>query len=116
MRSPLELSSMSLRPETERKTLQCVDEVLETLGISQAQAFISHLERNLGLRKEEIPRKPELFSKGLSLVFGEQAGEVLETAIVQKLLASLELDLKIDLTLVGAIVVIKAEQERGLGS
>jgi hypothetical protein len=97
MRSTLELSSMSLDPETERRILQCVDEVLETLGKSEAQIFISYLARDLGLKKE-IPRKPEQFSKGLKLIFGEKAANVLETAIVQKLLASLGIDRKTKLT------------------
>ena len=112
MRSTLELSSMSLDPEIERRILQCVDEVLEALGKSEAQACFSYLERNLGLKKEEIPRKPEQFSKGLNLIFGEQAANVLETAIVQKLLTSLGIDLKAELTLSGAIVIVKAEREK----
>lgn len=112
MRSTLELSSMSLDPETERRILQCVDEVLETLGKSEAQIFISYLARSLGLKKKEIPRKPEQFSKGLTLVFGEKAASVLETAIVQKLLASLGIDRKTKLTLARVIVIVKAEREK----
>jgi len=112
MRSTLELSSMSLDPETERRILQCVDEVLETLGKSEAKLFISYLARNLGLKKKEIPRKPEQFSKGLNLIFGEQAASVLETAIVQKLLANLGIDRKTKLTLARVIVIVKAEREK----
>jgi len=112
MRSTLELSSMSLDPEIQRRILQCVDEVLEALGKSEAKLFISYLARNLGLKKKEIPRKPEQFSKGLTLVFGEQAANVLETAIVQKLLASLGIDRKTKLTLARVIVIIKAEREK----
>jgi len=102
---------MSFDPKTERKILQCVDEVLETLGKSKAQACISYLERNLGLKKEEIPREPELFSKGLNLIFGEQTADALETAIVQKLLPSLGINLKEKLTLAGVIVIVKAERK-----
>ena len=112
MRSTLELSSMSLDPETERRILQCVDGVLETLGESGAQMFISYLARDLRLRKRDIPRKPEQFSKGLKLVFGEKAANVLETAIVQKLLASLGIDRKTKLTLARVIVIVKAEREK----
>jgi len=112
MRSTLELSSMSLDPEIERRILQCVDEVLEALGKSEAQIFISYLARSLGLKKKEIPRKPEQFSKGLKLVFGEKAASVLETAIVQKLLASLGIDRKTKLTLARVIVIVKAEREK----
>ena len=103
---------MSLDPEIQRRILQCVDEVLEALGKSEAKLFISYLARNLGLKKKEIPRKPEQFSKGLTLVFGEQAANVLETAIVQKLLASLGIDRKTKLTLARVIVIIKAEREK----
>jgi hypothetical protein len=103
---------MSLDPETERRILQCVDEVLETLGKSEAQIFISYLARSLGLKKKEIPRKPEQFSKGLKLVFGEKAASVLETAIVRKLLASLGIDRKTKLTLARVIVIVKAEREK----
>ena len=112
MCSILELSSMSLDPETERRILRCVDEVLEALGKSEAQIFISYLARSLGLKKKEIPRKPEQFSKGLKLVFGEKAASVLETAIVQKLLASLGIDRKTKLTLARVIVIVKAEREK----
>ena len=112
MCSILELSSMSLDPEIQRRILQCVDEVLEALGKSEAQIFISYLARNLGLKKKEIPRKPEQFSKGLNMIFGEQAANVLETAIVQKLLASLGIDRKTKLTLARVIVIVKAEREK----
>jgi len=103
---------MSLDPETERRILQCVDKVLGTLGKSEARIFISYLARDLGLKKKEIPRKPEQFSKGLKLVFGEKAASVLETAIVQKLLASLGIDRKTKLTLARVIVIVKAEREK----
>jgi ABC-type dipeptide/oligopeptide/nickel transport system ATPase subunit len=103
---------MSLGPETERRILQCVDEVLEALGKSEAQIFISYLARSFGLKKKVIPRKPEQFSKGLNLIFGEQAANVLETAIVQKLLTSLGIDLTPKLTLAEAIVIVKAEREK----
>jgi hypothetical protein len=100
---------MSLHPDKEREILQCVDDVLETLGKSGKQAFTFFLERNLGLKKEEIPRKPELFSKGLNLVFGEKGGSAIETEIVQKLLANSGIDSTSKLTLIEAI---KAAQQK----
>jgi len=103
---------MSLDPETERRVLQCVDEVLEALGKSEARIFVSYLARDLRLRRKDIPRKPEQFSKGLKLVFGEKAAGVLEMAIVQKLLASLGIDRKTKLTLARVIVIVKAEREK----
>lgn len=103
---------MSLAPDTERKISQCVNKVLETLGKSGKQALTHYLKTNIGLKKEEIPQKPELFSKGLNLIFGEQGADVLETAIVQKLQTSFGLVPKSKLTLAEAIGVIKAAQEK----
>jgi hypothetical protein len=103
---------MSPDQDTDRKILQCVDEVLETLGKNVRQALTRYLERNVGLRREEIPQKPELFRKGLNLILGEHAANILETTIVRKLLTSLELDRKSRLTLVEAIDIIKATQEK----
>jgi hypothetical protein len=71
---------MSLGLDTERKISHCVSEVLETLGKSGKQALTHYLDTNMGLKKEEIPQKPELFSKGLNLIFGEQGADVLERA------------------------------------
>jgi hypothetical protein len=53
---------MSLDPETERRILQCVDEVLEALGKSEAQIFISYLARSLGLKKKsDSPQARTIF-------------------------------------------------------
>lgn len=103
---------MSLNPDTEHKIQQCINEVLETLGKSGKQAFTSYLEKDIGLKKEEIPQKPKLFSKGLNLIFGEQGADLLETAIVQKLLTSLGLDPKSKLTLEEAISTVKKAQKK----
>ena len=103
---------MSLDPDTQRKISQCIDDVLETLGKSGKQALTHHLEKNIGLKTEDIPRKPDLFCKGLNLIFGEQGADLLETAIVQKLLTSLGLDPKSKLTLEEAISTIKKAQKK----
>ena len=103
---------MSLDPDTERKISQCIDDVLETLGKSGKQALSHHLEKDIGLKTEEIPQKPDLFHKGLNFVFGEQGADALETAMVQRLMTSLGLDPKSKLTLAEAISIIKAAQEK----
>jgi hypothetical protein len=103
---------MSLNPETRRKISRSIDEVLETLGKSGKQALTKYLETTIGLKKKEIPQKPELFRKGLNLIFGDQAADLLETEIVEKLLTSLEIDPKSKLTLAEAIGLIRAAQEK----
>ena len=103
---------MSLDPDAQRKILQCVNDALETLGKSGKQALSHYLEKDVDLKIEEIPQKPDLFRKGLNLIFGEQGADALETAIVQRLMASLGLDPKPKLTLAEAINIIKAAQEK----
>ena len=103
---------MSLDPGTERKISQCIDDALETLGKGGKQALSHYLEKNIGLKTEEIPKKPDLFCKGLNFVFGEQGADALETAIVQRLLTSLGLEIKSKLTLAEAISITKAAQEK----
>jgi hypothetical protein len=103
---------MSLDPDTEHKIMQCVDEALETLGKRGKQALTRNLERNIGLKKKEIPQKPELFHEGLNLILGKRGADVLETAIVQKLLTSSGIDPKSKMTLTEVIDIIKAAQEK----
>jgi hypothetical protein len=103
---------MSLDADTERKISHCVSEVLETLGKNGKQALTHYLDTNMGLKKEEILQKPELFSKGLDLIFGEQGADVLETAIVRKLQTSFGLVPKSKLTFVEAIGIIRVAQKR----
>lgn len=103
---------MSLDADTERKILQCVDEVLETLGKKGRRALTHYLERSIGLKREEIPQKPELFHKGLCLILGKHGADALETTIVQNLLTTLGLDPKPKLTLADAISIIKAAREK----
>jgi len=103
---------MSFDPSVEQRILQCVDEVLEAIGESGRQAVHYYLEKNAGLRREEIPQKPELFCKGLSLIFGEQGADVVGSWIVQKLVASFELEKKSNLTLAEAIDLIKAARKK----
>ena len=103
---------MSLGLDTEREISQCVSEVLERLGKSGKQALTHYLDTNMGLKKEEIPQKPELFSNVLNLIFGKQGADVLETAIVQKLQTSFGLAPKSKLTFAEAIGIIKAGQKK----
>jgi len=101
---------MSLNCSAERKISQCIDEVMETLGKSGKQALIRYIEIDIGLKIEDIPHKPELFRKGLNLIFGEKAADLLETEIVQKLQTSLGLDPKSKLTLAETIEIIKGQE------
>jgi hypothetical protein len=103
---------MSLDADTERRIIQCIDEALETLGNNGKRALTRYLERDIGLKKGEIPQKPEQFRKVLDLILGEHGADVLEAMIARKLLTSLGLSRKSKMTLAEAISVIKASQEK----
>lgn len=102
---------MSTDSGVENKILECIDEGLDALGKSGKQALIHYLERNIDLKREEIPKKPELFCKGLILVLGEQGSKALGKRITRKLLQSFKLEKKMNLTFVEVIERIKAAQK-----
>jgi hypothetical protein len=58
------------RNEFDRLLLEAVDEGLCILGESSKQAIYFHLERNFGIKKDEIPSKLEAFSGALEQIFG----------------------------------------------
>jgi hypothetical protein len=107
---------MSTDEGTEQRILKCVDEVLSTLGDSASQAIHYYLEMNVGLKKEEIPQKPELFCEGLNLIFGQQGANFVGSSIVRKLMANFGLKHKSTLTLTKAIALVKAEHGTARGS
>lgn len=101
---------MQKETELERKILQCIDEGLQTLGDSGKRALHYYLERNFGLEKEEVAEKPEMFMKGLSLIFGEDGASIIENWIVQKLTASFGLKQDSRLTLTEAISLARTDK------
>jgi hypothetical protein len=103
---------MSTDRDVEQKILQCVDEALETLGSSGRKALLSHLEKSAGLKRKEIPEKPELFCNGLNVILGDRGGDVVKKLIVKRLLTGFGLQHKSSLTLAEAIKLVKAAQKK----
>jgi hypothetical protein len=102
---------MTTDSNIEQEILQCIDDGLQILGDSCKEAINYYLERN-GLKKEEIPKKPETLRKGLSLIFGEEGADVVEKWIVQKLTMKFELKQESKLTLAEAITMIRTTQNK----
>jgi hypothetical protein len=103
---------MSADRSIDQKITICIDEILDTLGLSGKQALLTHLERNSGLRKDTILENPELFRKDLGLVLGEQGADVFEVWIVKRLVSSFKLKQTSNLTLAKTIKIIRtAEKE-----
>jgi hypothetical protein len=65
------------------KLIQAVDETLEMFGRKAKSQVYDYLEKNFGLRRDDILDKPETFSKGLRSLFGS-ASRHIELNIVER--------------------------------
>jgi hypothetical protein len=74
------------------------------------------LEKNIGLREDEIPENPALFSKGLRLLLGEKGAEVIEASIMKGLVSNFNLNQTSDLTFGKALGMIKTAELEPCGN
>ena len=112
----LEVSSMTAESALEKKIMQCVDDGLEVLGDGGKKAIYYYLEKNLRLKQEEIPKKPKIFCRGLTLMFGGEGAGIIEKWIIEKLKMSFDLKQQSKITFAKAIDTIKARQKKCLDS
>jgi len=75
----------SIEPEVfERSLLDAVDETLFLLLSARTkEAIYSYVEKFCGLKRQEIPRKPDLFVACLVKIFG-RAAPVMEKMVLKK--------------------------------
>ncbi len=66
------------------RVLRCVDNALHCLGETVKRIVYWYLENEHGLKKEEIPDKPEEFIMGLEKIYGSGA-RVIERLIVSEM-------------------------------
>jgi len=64
--------------------LEAVDEGLSSLGDSPKKAIYFHLERNFGIKKQDIPDRIEEFTEAIEKIFGHGA-RILEICIMKHL-------------------------------
>jgi hypothetical protein len=102
---------MTAESKLEKRIMQCVDDGLKVLGDGGKKAVYYYLEKNLGLKQEEIPKKPEIFRKGLIFMFGEEGTGLIEKWIVEKLRMSFNLKQQFKITFAKAVAMIKAKQK-----
>jgi len=80
------------RESFERSLLDAVDETLcLVLSERTKEAIYVHLEKYFDLRREEIPRKPDLFVSCLEKIFG-RAAPVLEKMVLRKFYSKLGIE------------------------
>lgn len=103
---------MTAESELEKRIMQYVDDGLEVLGDSGKKAVYYYLKKNFGVKRKEIPKKPELFGKGLIFVFGEEGTDIIEKRIVEKLRTSFDLKHQSKITFVEAVAMIKAQAKQ----
>lgn len=94
-----------------KKILQCIEDGLEILGTSGKVAIYHYLEKKVRLKKEDIPEKPELLSKRLTMIFGEGGTAAIEKNIVKKLTVCFILKNQPKITLTDAVAMIKERQK-----
>jgi len=97
--------------ESEQRILQCIDDGLGVLGDSTKRVVYYNLSKN-GLKKIEIPAKPQTFCKGLAKIFGEEGAIMIEKCIVEKLQTSFELKPQPEISLAKTVNIIKIRQKK----
>jgi len=102
---------MTKKSNVDQKILQCIEDGLEIVGNSGKTAIYHYLETNVGLKKDDIPEKPELFSKGLTMIFGEEGTAMIEKNLVKKLTTHFDLRNQPKITLTDAVAMIKERQK-----
>ena len=76
-----------------RLLAKAVDESLSFLGESAKYSIYFHLEYSFGLRKEEIPKRPEVFAEKLESLF-KDGSIYIKRLILKRLYESVGLELK----------------------
>jgi hypothetical protein len=98
----------------DQRILQCIDDGLQTLGDSGKKAIYYYLKKNFKLKRQKIPKKPEIFCRGLTLMFGDEGADIIEKWIIEKLKTSFHLEHQSDIKFAKAIDIIKSKQEKRL--
>jgi hypothetical protein len=80
---PLPDASESNRPLD--RVLLSIDAGLQQYGSSVAQVIYFRLEKLYGLKKEEIPKKPEIFVQLLDEFFGVVGAGIVKRSILREL-------------------------------
>lgn len=102
---------MTTESDLEQRIMQCIDDGLQALGDGGKKVIYYYLEKNFGLKRKEIPKNPEIFSKGLNSIFGEEGTVSIEKSIVEKLRRSFNMKQRSKITFVEVVAMIKVRQK-----
>lgn len=76
--------SMLQKSNFEKLLMEAIDEGLFSVGESPRRAIYFHLEKSFDIRKEDIPKKIEVFEDAIEKIFGFGA-DFLEVLIMKRL-------------------------------
>ena len=82
-------SSELLKADFETVVTEAIDEVFLSFGKPVGAAIFKMLEQNYGMRKEDIPGKPEVFANAIESTFGDTA-KLIEMEIIRSLHAQIK--------------------------
>ena len=89
--------------------LECIERALDSFGQNVRLVLYWKMERELGLRRENIPFKPELFAKSVERMFGP-GSRIVERVITREIEKSSGVAMD---DMVSAIIELKRALERG---
>jgi len=84
------LLDSNMKIDAAQNLIRAIDETLWTLGQRTSQLIYGYLEERFALKKEEIPAKPETFSRGLRSLFG-YSSKLIELSIVKRFYSNMGL-------------------------
>jgi len=90
-----------------KRIFACIDAAFKELGPSVADALYFYLENSFNLKKNEVPRRIETFSKALQSIFGEGA-KIIEKVCIKKLQQEFKINVVEEgIGLVNAVEIIR---------
>jgi len=91
----------------DQKISECVDAALKKLGKNAGESIYYYLEKDFNLKKFEMSKKPEIFEKALTKIFGEQGAKTIEKLIIIEIRNTFQLKRSFAFTFKEAVKVIK---------
>jgi hypothetical protein len=96
----------------DQKISECVNKALKILGENVNKSVYYSLEEDFNLEKSEIPKKPELFEKALTTIFGEEGEKTIEKLILVEIRNAFQLKKGSTLTFKEAVRIIRNSRIR----
>lgn len=81
--------------ELEKRIVKCIDHVLLQLGKNIRYVIYWYLEKEFGIKKEDIPKRPKEFIRALETVFGSGA-KVMERLMIDVMEEEFKLNLQVE--------------------